>query len=173
MRKLSTGIHSLVNELDGDISLYKRIKRADRVKEMWAGCVDRIFLEHTNSIFIFTENEEKKLIVYVDESIFAAELNAQRELIKLRLLQKYNEDIDDFKIYISRGSYKKKYPFKETSFISENSSSISVPLNNEEKQMVEELISCVEDENLREKIRNAVTADLKWKKGRNKKTNKQ
>ena len=166
MAHLSVGIHSLLNQINGDMSLYKRIKRADQVKEMWAGCVDRIFLDHTNSVFIFNEEEKKILIVYVDESIFAAELNAQRELIKLRLLQKYNEDIDSFKIYISRGQYKKNYPFKESHYSHKKTHSVSRPLSKEEKDKVEEIISCIEDRKLREKVKKAITRDLERKKGR-------
>lgn len=168
MAKLSSGINTIINQLNGDMSLYKRIKRADQVKEMWAGCVDPIFLEHTNSIFIFTEENEKILVVYVDESIFAAELNAQRELIKLKLLQKYNEDVNSFKIYISRGQYKKNYPFKDSQYLPQYNSSIPIPLNSEEKEKVEEIISCIEDKNLKEKVRKAIVLDLEWKKSKNK-----
>lgn len=54
------------------------------------------------------------LVVYVDNSLCAAELNARRELIRLKYREQFNTIIDVFEIRISRGSYKEKYPFRES-----------------------------------------------------------
>lgn len=53
------------------------------------------------------------LVVYVDNSLVAAELNARRELIRLKYREQFKVVIDIFEIRISRGAYKDKYPFKE------------------------------------------------------------
>ena len=53
------------------------------------------------------------LVVYVDNSLVAAELNARRELIRLKYREQFKAVIDIFEIRISRGAYKNKYPFRE------------------------------------------------------------
>lgn len=170
MRKLSSVIKSEINNIDSDISLSKKAYRAAQVRAMWADCVDEIFLEHTNSIYILNETDKntqkniKTLIVYVDESIFAAELNAQRELIKLRLLQKHNEEIDDFKILISRGNYKKNYPFLDHTGEKEINK-VAIPLDEDEKERIKEITSVIEDKKLRENLAKAMESEWVWKKG--------
>jgi hypothetical protein len=53
------------------------------------------------------------LVVYVDNSLVAAELDARRELIRLKYREQFKAVIDIFEIRISRGAYKNKYPFRE------------------------------------------------------------
>ncbi len=163
MGKLSVDISKVLNEIGKEDPQAYSAKRAAKVKEMWSACVEEMILEHTNSIYILKKEGLKQLIVYVDESIYAAELNARRELIKLKLLQEFNEQIDDFKILISRGNYKKNYPFRKEESL--NGSYPSVPLDEEEMKEVEETVSGVENEELREKLKKAMVADLEWKKG--------
>lgn len=166
MRKLSQDILKVVNEVDEENeSLAKKAYRAAQVRAMWSECVGEIFLDHTNSIYIVREEERKTLIVYVDESIFAAELNAQRELIKLKFLQKFGEDIDEFKILISRGNYKKNFPFKLDQNQNLKNKTTPIPLSVNEKSRVAEITASIEDTKVRESLERAIVADLEWKKG--------
>lgn len=168
MKKLSSNITSLMSGVSGDSEHAKKAYRAAQVRSMWAACVDKIFLDHTNSVYIINENGEKTLIVYVDESIFAAELNAQRELIKLKLLKEFGEEIQEFKILISRSTYKKNYPFKkdqETSYMVEKD---PLPLSEEEKEKVDSIVKVIDDEKLRESLRKAISSEWELKKGQQK-----
>lgn len=168
MKKLSADISTLMKRFGADVSLAKKAQRAAQVRAMWAECVDKIILEHTNAIYIINNEGAKTLIVYVDESIFAAELNARRELIKLKLLQQFNEEIEDFKILISRGAYKNNYPFK-THDEYEATQVESITLSDSEKEKVNEITSQIEDEKLRASLTKAITSDWEWKKGIEKK----
>lgn len=107
----------------------------------------------------------KQLIVYVDDSIVSAELNARRELIKLQFLEHFGEEIDEFKIIISRGTYKQHHPFAPQADPDYRENVPSVPLDHDERAALAEELEQIEDPRLRESLRRAATADLEWKKG--------
>ncbi|MCL2889071.1 MAG: DUF721 domain-containing protein, partial [Eggerthellaceae bacterium] len=96
--------------------------------------------------------------------ICATELNARRELIKLKLLQDFKEDIDEIKIVISRGAYKKNYPFRSEKTPQYHDSFEPIPLTKPEAQKAKEVAAQIEDPALRKKFLEAMTADLEWKK---------
>jgi len=179
MKKISDGIQGFFQEQGEKNQLARIAQRAAQVRTMWAGCVQEYILEHTNSVYIVKSGEEgqagkqkesqtnaqtKTLIVYVDDSICAAELNARRELIKLKLLQEFNEDIEEIKIFISRGNHKKNYPFRQEKENCYQEGLAPIPLTNKEKQQADEVASQIEDLVLRKKFLQAMTADLEWKK---------
>ncbi|MEG2273633.1 MAG: hypothetical protein RSC05_15315, partial [Acinetobacter sp.] len=134
--------------------------------------VEDIFLEHTNAVYIMKKNDIKTLIVYVDESIFSAELNARRELIKLQFLQHFNEKLDAFEIYISRGDYKKNHPFKKEEEPAYIDRAEPVALSLEEKQEFEAALGHIDNEHLKQALKKALMSDLEWKKGIREKKNK-
>ena len=79
--------------------------------------VDPLFLEHTNAVFIFDEKKEritkKTLVAYLDDSLFASELNARRQEIIFKIKMKFNEDIDEARIIVSKPQFRKAYPFRK------------------------------------------------------------
>lgn len=172
MKKMSSNLFSVLDSLGCDESLIKKNRRAIKVRKMWAEIVEDFFLEHTNSVFILNENNQKTLIVYVDESIFAAELNGRRELIKLEFLKKFNEEIDEFKICISRGSYKKNYPFKEIKTDHYKDDVSSVPLTEDEIKFLYSQTESIKNIATRNALLKAMISDLEWKKGINDKNPK-
>jgi len=166
MRKLSDDISDLYSGLGSKSSFAKVAQRASQVREMWAACVQDVILEHTNAVYIVNGEEGKSLIVYVDDSICASELNARRELIKLKLLQDFNEDIDQMKIYISRGSYKKNHPFIAEEEKDYQDGAPLAPLDQEELQKAEDTAALIDSPVLREKFLQAMVIDLEGKKGK-------
>lgn len=138
---------------------------------MWAECLgnDPLFkkcvLAHTNSVYIFDDNGIKVFIVYVNDSTVLTELNARREWIALEFKKKFNEDIDEFKINISKGSYRKNLPYKERKNISYQDKTSPIPLTKEELSEVEEIATQIESEELRKKFIRAAVRDMEWKKG--------
>lgn len=155
---------------------------------------DEGILMHTNSVYIIRRTQEdyeqaqgrlphapanglddkkdsgatgygKQLIVYVDDSMVASELNARRELIKLQFASRYGEILDEFKIFISRGQYRNNYPFRQKEAPSYSEDVPSIPLTAEERASVHERVQAIEDPKLRALIEKTMTADLEWKKG--------
>lgn len=158
-------MYSVLTSLGCDEELVKKNYRTMQVKEMWSEVVEEIFLDHTNAVFILNENNKKVLIVYVDESIFAAELNGRRELIKLKFLQQFNEELDEFKICISRGAYKKNYPFRETDLPSYVEQVQPITLSEDELNNLHAQTKEVKNPKIRNTLLKAMIADLEWKKG--------
>lgn len=181
MERLGNNIHDELNRMSAH---NQSARRNLRIKEVLAhyrealenvyGPNAQLFLEHTNNVYIMNKNEVRTLIVYVDDSIFAAELNAQRELIKLKLLELFNEEIETFEILISRGNYKLNHPYIDGNDNESpdeqrkmSSQTPSIPLSEEEHDHVVSVASTIEDSTLREYVQKAMTADLEWKKGEN------
>lgn len=110
---------SMPEEVKKRILINQRIKT---VHDQFSQVVDPFILEHTNSVYLLRhkdllDNEviDKvfDLVVYVDNSLVAAELNARRELICLKYREQFNVMIDVFEIRISRGQYKEKHPLNK------------------------------------------------------------
>lgn len=146
--------------------LAAKAARANKVKQMWRHAVEPVFLDHTNAVYIINEHGAKVLIVYMDDSLFAAELDARRELIKMKLLARFNEDIDEFRIIISRGKMKKNYPFRAQEggpLPAERAQ--RVPMPPEKRAQLERQCAPIKDERLREALLRAMISDLEWKSG--------
>ena len=132
---------------------------------MWKDVVDEVILDHTNSIYIKKEEGKKILIVYVDESIISAELQAQQELIKIKLARKFGEYIDEFKVLISRGRYKNNYPFRNREKESYVERVENKPLTPQQLKDISIRLEKIDNPELKEAMKNAVLSDLAWKNG--------
>lgn len=174
MRKLGNSIDYLIAGLSGDSDAARINLRARQVRSRFRKAIETVyldsaelFLDHTNNVYIMKKNGVNTLIVYVDESIFAAELNAQRELIKLKLLELFGEQIEEFEISVSKPKYKNNHPYREEKKDLEKEPSPLVPLTDSEKDNVEQVAALVEDEKLRKSFEKAMTADMSRKKSEN------
>ena len=163
-QQLSTAIGSTMRGLIGDSEAAAKAMRTIKVQDMWRGVVDPVFLDHTNAVFIIQEKGQKVLIVYVDESIFAAELNAQRELIKLKLLQLFGEEVEDFNIYISRGQYKNHHPYELDQSEKQTCAYQAVPLSESEQEYVKNTTETIESQPLKNSFEKAMTAAMELNK---------
>ena len=165
MKQLAADIHNAFAEVDpvraGEM---RSALRASQVRAMWKDLVEEVIAQHTNGIYIVNESGKKILHVYVDESIYAAELNNRRELIVLLLQERFDEHVDEFQIHISYGMMKQRHPFAEETPSTENQNP-AVPLDTEELAAVEEACMAIEDEGVRAQFKEAMIADLEWKKG--------
>lgn len=174
MRKVGADITYLVASLVGDDEQARINLRANQVRERYKRALETVyrdqaplFLAHTNNVYIMEKDGVRTLIVYVDESIYAAELNAQRELIRLHLLEMFGEDVEAFEIHISRGKYKNNHPYLTETSRKTDEKAPSIPLNADEKAYVSDTVARIDDQHLREALQKAMTADLEWKKGEN------
>lgn len=172
MRKLGSDIPAIISAMGGDSSQARVNLRAREVRSRYKEALESVygpmaehFLAHTNNVYIMMKDGVRTLIVYVDESIWAAELNAQRELIRLRLLELFGEQIERFDIHISRGNYKDNHPYASETPTESQQQAPSIPLDPNERSYVSDTVSTIQDERLRESFRSAMTADMEWKKG--------
>lgn len=166
MKAFSSVLQKTLRSTAASSELAAKAARANKVKQMWRDVVDDVFLDHTNAVYIVKENDEKILIVYVDDSMFAAELDARRELIRLKLLERHNEDVAEFRILVSRGKYKKNYPFRtEEGVVAAPVPARRVPLPAQMRIELEEQCLAIADPHLREALLRAMISDLELKMG--------
>lgn len=171
MRKISYDISSRIAKLAGDDELARINLRASQVRSRYRCALEKVYgdsaaihLAHTNNVFIKMKKGLRTLIVYVDESIFAAELNAQRELIQLHLLELFGEEIDQFEIWTSKWSkYKKNHPYLKDDPVVVERRFASVPLDEDQKAFIAETVSAVKNDKLRSSLHNAMASTLKWR----------
>ena len=136
------------------------------IESVYPEATAALHLAHTNKVIITNVDEMRTLIVYVDESLFAAELNAQRELIRLRLLELFGEEIEQFQIKTSRWrKYREMHPYSNGDSNESDKKPTAIPLEEDEKSFVSRTASVIEDERIRKSLEKAMTADLELKKG--------
>ena len=167
MQKIGQNIEYFLATLTGDQDQARIKLRAHQVRERYKEVLQsvyrdtaQLFLAHTNNVYIMNKNDVKTLIVYVDESIFAAELNAQRELIKLKLLEQFGEAAEEFEIYVSRGRYKLNHPYIIDSDADSTQAYTPVNLDLTEQDYVSTTASTLDSTALRTSFEKAMTASL-------------
>ena len=168
MAKLGDSLASFLGEVAQDSESNRKQARVIQVRERYREVVKssypttyQLVLDHTNSVYILMKEGVKTLIVYVDESIFAAELNAQRELMKLKFKELFGEELEQFDIYVSRGKYKKQHPFAKKD---ENGETIEkTPLDVYERKIVSETSEVVENDRVRMALERAMAANFESK----------
>ena len=134
-------------------------RKIEKTHAQFAELVDPFILKHTNSVYLLKSQAVEgayDLVVYLDNSTCAAELNARRELLRFEYLDRFNTTIDVFEIRISRGPYKEKHPFAEPP-----SSDVQPKvrdLSEEESSRIEEMTSSIEDPRLRASFQRAMAA---------------
>ncbi len=182
-----------------------REKVIERIYEQFAQVNNEFILEHVNAVYLLnplSENPEvqqeksnkeaaqdiqkqknpksssfeKRLIVYVDNSLVAAELNARKELICFKYLTEFNIKLIKCEINISKGHYRSKYPYKELQ--AKKSNLITVKnspqlnkeivsretLSSEENEYIDKLTESIEDARLKKSFEQAMAATFNKKR---------
>lgn len=147
-----------------DADEMRKQQRAHRVQDMWAQLVSDNVLSHTNNVFIFTKNKTRRMYVYVDESIYAAELNVRQSIIKLRCNTKFHEHIDVFNAYVSRGTWKYRHPYDKLLSSKPQSLSNAPQLDQSEQDFIDQNVAKINNPKLSKALKNAMTSDLRMKK---------
>lgn len=181
LRPVSYSFNAFYNNMPEEVKRRVLInRRIQRIHDQFSQVVDPFILEHTNSVYLlrhkdtlgdFQANKEANktksdskvfdLVVYVDNSLVAAELNARRELIRLKYREQFNVSIDVFEIRISRGPYKDKYPFKDQDVIPQASTQ-GRELSEEETAHISELVEDISDKRIKESFIKAITAQKRF-----------
>lgn len=181
LRPVSYSFNAFYNNMPEEVKRRVLInRRIQRIHDQFSQVVDPFILEHTNSVYLLrhkdtlgdsqankeankTKSDSKvfDLVVYVDNSLVAAELNARRELIRLKYREQFNVSIDVFEIRISRGPYKDKYPFKDQDVIPQASTQ-GRELSEEETAHISELVEDISDKRIKESFIKAITAQKRF-----------
>lgn len=158
-------------------------RRIKQVQDQFAACVDPYILDHVNSVYLTkveTEDVEEgiavqendrsdknstsddvsretlyNLTVFVDNSIVAAELNAQRELVVLKFRELFSVKIDTFSIKISRGQYLRNHPFRKKD---EDEKQAFHPLTTEEDDAIRKMTASIGDPEIRASFQRVLKA---------------
>lgn len=105
-----------------------------------------------------------ELIVYVEDSLIAAEIDARREMIKLKFLELFGEEIDEFRIRVSRGKYKLDHPYREHADSNAQAEKMPrEPLSEERLAQIDEELLDIPDKRVREALKRAMISDLEVK----------
>lgn len=148
-------------------------RRIKEVHEQFRRVVDPYILEHTNSVYLMrskTVEGAYDLVVYVDASICAAELNARRELIRLKYREEFSIVVDVFEIRISRGAYRDKHPFAEAEACEHAEAPLrDVPLDADDEERIERLTGALPDGRMKDSFERAIGAQIKRAKRKNEK----
>lgn len=181
LRPVSYSFNAFYNNMPEEVKRRVLInRRIQRIHDQFSQVVDPFILEHTNSVYLLRHkdvlgdsqpnkdaNKEQSdtqvfdLVVYVDNSLVAAELNARRELIRLKYREQFKISIDVFEIRISRGSYKGKYPFRNQDAVSQIDTQPR-DLSDEENERINELVEDISDKRIKESFIKAITAQKRF-----------
>ena len=152
---------------------FRSEQAAKRIQSQFAQLVSGFILEHTNAVYLLEDDlaspsvveaakgnghRVKRLTVYVDDSTVAAELNARRELIKLKYLEQFSIKLTSFDIRISKGKYRDRHPYAE---VSDSASPKVAELPESVRASIEEAVSSIEDEKLRASFERAMAANAR------------
>lgn len=160
LRPVSSSLSSFASSMPEEVK--KRVlvqRKIEKTHAQFAKLVDPFILKHTNSVYLLKSQAIEgayDLVVYLDNSTCAAELNARRELLRFEYLDRFNTTIDVFEIRISRGPYRDKHPFAER--LSSDTQPKERSLSEEETARIEEMTSAIEDPRLRDSFQRAMTA---------------
>lgn len=117
----------------------------------------------TGGSFARRKPPASELIVYVEDSLIAAEVDARREMIKLKFLELFGEEIDEFRIRVSRGKYKLSHPYREEAEKTAPQKAPRVALSEARIAQIDEELSTIPDKKVREALKRAMISDLEVK----------
>lgn len=173
-------IRGVVNSLqrdNPDLSATARVKRA------WNTSVDKGIAKHVTGVFVVPDTAASEVVVYVDSSIMATELSMQSELLRLNLNIELNKDetptrgmerkaeqVEKLTFRISRDSYVARERKLTTMQLLEEEEenyrkAQPMALDDDEISGLEEALSHVENDQLRDIAYAAAKANLEWQKG--------
>lgn len=150
----------------------KKALRAAYVQTIWEQVAPEEVLEHTDNVFLFMKDGKREMVIYVDSPIWAAELTACKDRFRMYVEQRMGEGpIDTLRFQASSMAYKKKtFKKREAEDAKTRADVGEVPLTNDEKNKIDEQTDSIEDEDLRNALRQAWIKSKEWQKWTDQKT---
>ena len=179
--------YDIGSEIEGVVRSLQRnnpdLSATARVKRAWNLSVDKRIAEHVTAVFVVPNTAASEVIVYVDSSIWATELNMQSELLRLNLNIELNKDADEPSNVMRKAEQVEKLTFKvsKEQYVARDRRLTTlqlleaededyrkaqpVALDEEELSGLEEALSHIENDQLRDTAYAAAKANLEWQKG--------
>lgn len=179
--------YDIGSEIEGVVRSLQRnnpdLSATARVKRAWNLSVDKRIAEHVTAVFVVPNTAASEIIVYVDSSIWATELNMQSELLRLNLNIELNKDADEPSNVMRKAEQVEKLTFKVSkeqyaardrrlttlqlleAEDEDYRKAQPVALDEEELSGLEEALSHIENDQLRDTAYAAAKANLEWQKG--------
>lgn len=179
--------YDIGSEIEGVVRSLQRnnpdLSATARVKRAWNLSVDKRIAEHVTAVFVVPNTAASEVIVYVDSSIWATELNMQSELLRLNLNIELNKDVDEPSNVMRKAEQVEKLTFKVSreqyaarerrlttlqlleAEDEDYRKAQPVALDEEELSGLEEALSHIENDQLRDIAYAAAKANLEWQKG--------
>lgn len=179
--------YDIGSEIEGVVRSLQRnnpdLSATARVKRAWSLSVDKRIAEHVTAVFVVPNTAASEVIVYVDSSIWATELNMQSELLRLNLNIELNKDADEPSNVMRKAEQVEKLTFKvsKEQYVARDRRLTTlqlleaededyrkaqpVALDEEELSGLEEALSHIENDQLRDTAYAAAKANLEWQKG--------
>ena len=179
--------YDIGSEIEGVVRSLQRdnpdLSATARVKRAWNLSVDKRIAEHVTAVFVVPNTAASEVIVYVDSSIWATELNMQSELLRLNLNIELNKDADEPSNVMRKAEQVEKLTFKvsKEQYVARDRRLTTlqlleaededyrkaqpVALDEEELSGLEEALSHIENYQLRDTAYAAAKANLEWQKG--------
>lgn len=169
------GVVSSLQRDNPDLSATARVKRA------WNLSVDKRIAEHVTAVFIVPNTAASEVIIYVDSSIWATELNMQSELLRLNLNIELNKDADANVMRKAEQVEKLTFKVSKEQYAARERRLTTlqlldaeeegyrkaqpVELDDDELANLEEAVAHIENDQLRDVAYAAAKANLEWQKG--------
>lgn len=179
--------YDIGSEIEGVVRSLQRnnpdLSATARLKRAWNLSVDKRIAEHVTAVFVVPNTAASEVIVYVDRSIWATELNMQSELLRLNLNIELNKDANEPSNVMRKAEQVEKLTFKVSkeqyaarerrlttlqlleAEDEDYRKAQPVALDEEELSGLEEALSHIENDQLRDTAYAAAKANLEWQKG--------
>lgn len=179
--------YDIGSEIEGVVRSLQRnnpdLSATARLKRAWNLSVDKRIAEHVTAVFVVPNTAASEVIVYVDSSIWATELNMQSELLRLNLNIELNKDANEPSNVMRKAEQVEKLTFKVSkeqyaarerrlttlqlleAEDEDYRKAQPVALDEEELSGLEEALSHIENDQLRDTAYAAAKANLEWQKG--------
>ena len=150
--------------LQGFMVSNPKAAKAAKAWAAWKTIAAEEEIEHTENVVIIKENKKDVLVVYLDNAIWAADLNARSGLLLISLKQtNTNSEIERIKFRVSSPRYYRERNGEKNSANSKQKVEI-IPLSEEEKEEIWRKIDATPASNeLKMSVFKAAIKDLEWK----------
>jgi hypothetical protein len=159
--KLSQEIHGFMSN-----NSTEQFSRSMRLQAAWEAVAPPQALQHTDNVVFSPKTKDSTVLVYVENSHWAAELGTQKELYRILLERETGWELPDIKFLITRKTaFKKLFKKRQTKQETEKAKRTAQTLTKEEDSYARSMVSQIKDEQLKNRLYKAIKADFEWKKG--------
>lgn len=163
--KLSQGLYPALEEILGSAEEARRQVRAAQVEDAYQTAVVDVFkkaaplvLKHTNAVYCFEEKGVMQFVIYTDDSSIRSSLDARQEWMKIALY-KQGLTFSLFKVLPAQKSIKTRHPFENVQILPQKP--VFREISASEMAEIEEFVTPIEDEIVKEAFKQALISDLK------------